>query len=139
VETAYEYACDLENFGRWFPGVIEIVAEDDLDLTTTGKSYLEAVSIPLRGSNKVRILVKEAQRSSIFITQGSLRPLLPRMEIRFNAIEPTGCRVNWRMYSQSKSVLVRVTLIPIARRIMRARAKGGMARLKLNLEAQSEA
>ena len=139
IEVTYAYACDLRNFGLWFPGIVEILAEDELDLTATGKSYLETVSVPLRGSRKVRIVVKEAQHSSIFITEGSLRPLLPRMEMRFSALGASSSSVNWRMYSLSQSPLVRATLIPLARRVMLARAKKAMTSLRFNLEAQREA
>lgn len=139
IEVAYAYACDLRNFSQWFPGVIEIVAEDDLDLTAAGKSYLETVSVPLRGHRKVRIIVKEAQPGSFFVTEGSLRPLLPRMQIRFSTSGRVSSSVNWRMYSLSQSLLVRATLIPLARRVMSARAKKAMRSLKANLEAQREA
>ena len=139
VSAAYVYACDLRNFGRWFPGVIEILAEDELDLTAIGKSYLETVSVPLGGSRKVRIVVKEAQHGSVFITEGTLRPLQPRMEIRFSALGLDSSRVNWRMYSLSQSFLVRATLIPLARRVMRVRAREAMKILRLNLESQREA
>jgi hypothetical protein len=82
VEVAYAYACDLRNFARWFPGVIQIVAEDEGELTAIGKSYLETVVVPLRGKREVRIVVKEAQSGHVFVTEGSLRPLLPRMAMQ---------------------------------------------------------
>jgi carbon monoxide dehydrogenase subunit G len=139
IAEAYEYTCDLEKFGQWFPGVIKIVAEDALDLTATGKSYLETVAIPLRGNSNVRIRVKEAQRNHIFVTEGSLRPLLPRMQIQFRDSGQNSTLVNWQMHSRSQSVLVRATLIPMARRVMKARAKEGMANLKRHLEAKGDA
>lgn len=139
VEQAYEYTCDLQNFAQWFPGVIQVVSQDTLDLAAPGKSYLETVALPLRGHSKVRIRVQEAQRSSIFITEGSLRPLLPRMEIRFDASGPGSTRVNWRMYSRNPSVLLRATLIPLARLVLKERARTGMANLKRRLESRTDA
>jgi carbon monoxide dehydrogenase subunit G len=139
VEAAYAYTCDLRNFGQWFPGVIEIVAKDDLELTAIGKSYLETVSVPLRGKRGVRIVVKEASPDSLFVTQGSFRPLLPRMEIRFSSLGPASSRVNWRMYSLSRSALVRAVLIPLASRVMNGRAKKAMKSLRFVLEAQRAA
>ena len=139
VSEAYEYACDLEKFGLWFPGVIKILSEDTLDLAVPGKSYLETVSIPLRGNRSVRIRVKEAQRSSLFITEGSLRPLLPRMEMRFQASGPNATLVTWQMHSRAQSALLRATLIPLARRVMKVRAREGITKLKQNLEAQRDA
>lgn len=137
VEVAYAYACDLRKFGQWFPGVVDIIAEDELDLAATGKAYLETVSVPLRGNRKVCIVVKDAQRSSFFITEGSLRPLLPRMEIRFDALAENSTHVNWRMYSLNQSTLVRVILVPLARRVVQTRAKTAMKNLQLKLEATS--
>lgn len=136
VEQAYEYTCDLQNFAQWFPGVIQVVSQDTLDLAAPGKSYLETVTLPLRGQSKVRIRVQEAQRNSIFITEGSLRPLLPRMEIRFDVSDPGSTRVNWRMYSRNTSFLARASLIPLARRVLKERARTGMANLKRQLESR---
>lgn len=133
--AAYAYACDLRNFGEWFPGVIRIVAEDELALTTAGKSYLETVAVPLRGHRKVRIVVKTAEPDCLFVTEGSLRPLQPRMEIRFSPVAPASVRVGWRMYSLNSSVLVRAVVIPLARRVMRKRAKAAMTHLKRKLES----
>lgn len=139
VEAAYAYACNLENFGKWFPGVIMIVSGDRLDLAETGKSYLETVAIPLRGNSNVRIRVKEAIRNNIFITEGSLRPLLPCMRIQFQESGRGSTLVNWQMHSRSQSVLLRATLIPMARRVMKLRAKEGMANLKRHLEGKRDA
>ncbi len=139
ADEAYAYACDLEKFGEWFPGVIRIVAQDALDLTAIGKSYLETVAIPLRGNRNVQIRVKEAERNSIFITEGSMRPLLPRMEIRFRASGTNSTLVSWQMHSRSQSALLRATLIPLARRVMKTRARQGMANLKRQLEAKRDA
>lgn len=136
VSAAYAYTCNLETFGQWFPGVIAIVAEDTLDLTAAGKSYRETVSMPLRGTEQVHIRVKEAERDQHFITEGNLRPLLPRMEIHFQATGPGTSRIEWKMLSRTQSVLLRATVMPWVRRILRQRAKQGMAKLKLILEAQ---
>ena len=132
---AYGYACDLERFGQWFPGVVKIVAENALDMTAAGKSYLETVAIPLRGHRTVRIRVMEAERDRMFVTEGSLRPLLPRMQIQFRASGRNSTLVNWQMHSRSRSAFLRATLIPLARRVMKARARIGLANLKRQLEA----
>ena len=41
VEAAYEYACNLERFGEWFPGVIAIESANALEHAAVGKTYLE--------------------------------------------------------------------------------------------------
>ncbi len=139
VEAAYSYTCNLENFGQWFPGVLAIESANFLDPSIPGKEYLETVSVPLRGNKTVRIIVKETQSNELLITEGNLWPLLPRMEMEFRSIDADSCQVSWRMLSRSTSLLVRVTVIPLAAVIMGKRALIGMAKLKANLEAAREA
>jgi len=135
VSTAYLYASDLEHFGEWFPGVITIKSANNLGHAQPGKEYLETVSIPFRGRRNVKITVKEAERDKSLVTEGTLPPLLPRMEILFHAVADDSCQVTWRMFSRNKSVLARLTIIPLARNVMQKRAAIGMARLKARLEA----
>ena len=56
----FEYAANLENFVDWFPGVITIVACNDLPFAAPGKQYWETVAVPLRGKRTVVIRVVEA-------------------------------------------------------------------------------
>lgn len=134
VEAAYEYACNLERFGEWFPGVIAIESANALEHATVGKTYLETVSVPLRGSRKIGITVVAAEPNRLLVTEGTLPALLPRMEIRFHAIAADACRIDWRMFSRKDGLLSRVTLLPLARRVMRKRAAIGMRRLARALE-----
>lgn len=135
VDAAYRYASNLERFGEWFPGVVRIVSSDGLDHGVVGKEYLETVSVPLRGHRDVRIRVREARKDELFVTEGTLVPLLPRMEIRFRASGPSACSVTWRMLSRNDGWLARAVLVPFASRVVAERATRAMARLKANLEA----
>jgi hypothetical protein len=80
---AFEYAANLEKFVDWFPGVVTIVASDDVSAAAIGKRYMETVSVPLRGKRSVTIRVREATVPQHLVTEGDLRPLLPRMEMEF--------------------------------------------------------
>lgn len=135
AETAYRYAADLEHFGHWFPGVISIVAVNALDPAQPGKEYLETVATPLGGRRSVRVRVQEAERGRWLATEGSLRPLMPRMEMRFEPQGDAACRLTWRMLSRNDGLLVRWLLLPLARRVVAARAAVGVARLKALLES----
>jgi carbon monoxide dehydrogenase subunit G len=135
VESAYRLACNLERFGDWFPGVVAIESGNDLAHATVGKRYVETVDVPLRGARKVDIVVKEAEPNRLLVTEGNLAPILPRMEIRFEPAGTDACAVRWRMYSRSPGALARMTVVPLAARVMRKRAAVGMARLKKLLEA----
>lgn len=134
VEVAYEYVCNLERFGEWFPGVIAIESANDLAHAAIGKTYLETVSIPMRGARKIGITVVAAESDRLLVTEGMLPSLMPRMEIQFHSTAANACRINWRMFSRKESLLSRVTLLPLARRIMRKRASIGMRRLARTLE-----
>lgn len=136
VDAAYQYASNLERFGEWFPGVIAIESANGLAHAEPGKEYLETVTIPFRGQRKVKLTVKEAERHRSLVTEGVLPPLLPRMEIGFQAITPDSCQVRWRMFSRNKGLLARLTIIPLARNVMGRRAAIGMARLKKRLETK---
>ena len=136
VSVAYEYASNLERFGEWFPGVIAIESANDRAHASLGKEYLETVEVPLRGVRRVKITVKEAEPEKLLITEGSLVPLLPRMELRFRHTGPNSCHLTWRMYSRSISLLARLTIIPLAKGILAKRAAVGVARLKKNLEGK---
>ncbi|MGY2006230.1 SRPBCC family protein [Nocardia gipuzkoensis] len=134
-EKAFAYAANLENFAAWFPGVISIVADDELPFTTVGKHYRETVAVPLRGRRQVRIRVVEVRAPRRLVTEGQLPLLLPRMEIEFLAAGPQACEVRWRMFSRNTRVLPRWTVLPLARFVMRRRAESALRNLRQRLES----
>ncbi|MCW7538595.1 SRPBCC family protein [Aquabacterium sp. A7-Y] len=134
LEAVFRYACDLERFGEWFPGVLAIESANTLAPAQPGKEYLETVEIPFRGKRKVKITVKEAEAGRRLVTEGRLPPLMPRMEIVFEEVGPAACQVTWRMLSRNNGLLARWTVVPLARRVMRKRAAIGVRRLKDQLE-----
>ena len=131
---AFDYAADLENFGEWFPGVIAIVAQDELSFTTVGKAYSETVAVPLRGTRQVLIQVVDVEASRRLVTEGDLPFLLPRMEIEFRAVGVGACEVRWGMFSRNDGALTRLFLLPVAGWLMRRRANRGLGNLKRRLE-----
>ena len=122
VSEVFELTSDLVRFGDWFPQVVKIDEANDLSPGQVGKAYLEHVRIPLAGEKVVEIVVTESERNQYFATEGNLSPLLPRMEMRYSTVTGNDCRLQWKMYSRSGSSLVRCALLPLARRIMSARA-----------------
>jgi hypothetical protein len=133
----FEYAADLENFAHWFPGVIGIVAHDELSFATPGKQYVETVAVPLRGKRTVRIWVVDASVPMRVVTEGDLPLLLPRMEIEFQDVGGDSCEVRWRMLSRNENVLVRYTVLPLAGWLMGRRATMGLRNLKWILEGSA--
>lgn len=131
---AFDYAANLENFAEWFPGVVSIVADDELSTATIGKTYLETVSVPLRRTRSVTIRVIEVTAPRRLVTQGDLRPLLPQMELEFVEAGQNSCEVRWRMLSRNANRLTGCTVLPLAKWVMRRRANMGLRNLKLLLE-----
>jgi hypothetical protein len=134
AEAVFDYVADMERFGDWFPGVIAIESANARAHGEVGKEYVETVAIPLRGRRRVRIAVREARPGECFVTEGSLRPLMPRMEVGLRRDGPGRCELTWRMLSRNDGALFRLTLLPMARAVLRRRAAHGLARLKRNLE-----
>lgn len=131
---AFDYAADLENFARWFPGVVIITANDQLPLSTPGKQYTETVSVPLRGVRPVTIRVIEATAPDRIVTHGDMRPVSPRMEMEFVQTGQNVCEVHWRMMSRNENRFAACTVLPVASWVMRRRAKLGLQNLKIQLE-----
>ena len=134
VEAAYQYATNLENFAEWFPGVLSIESANTLEHAQRGKEYLETVAAPFRGKRKIKISVKDAQSNKVFVTEGEFSPLMPRMEIIFQATGSDSCGVTWRMFSRNDSFLFKITLLYLFKSVMYKRAAIGIRRLQKKLE-----
>ncbi|WP_006245696.1 SRPBCC family protein [Mycolicibacterium tusciae] len=131
---AFDYACDLENFAAWFPGVVEVVVHNDVPFSQRGREYRETVDVPLRGRRSVGIRVVDAEAPHRLVTEGDLTVVMPRMEIHLTESSPQGCTVQWRMFSRNRNALARIAVLPIARVVMTKRAATGLHRLRERLE-----
>lgn len=134
VAIVFAYVANMERFAEWFPGVVLIESADDLDHGKEGKEYLETVSIPLRGTRKIELCVREVRVNQFFATEGKLSPLMPRMEISLSAIKNDACELTWRMFSRNDKLIVRYALLPLARHVIDKRAETGVTSLKKRLE-----
>jgi hypothetical protein len=126
--AVFAYVSDMERFGEWFPGVVAIASSDDLPPGAIGKTYRETVAIPLRGERRIELAVVESIEARRFATEARFPPLLPRMEIDLVESGPSACTLTWRMFSRNEGALARLW-VPLARRVVRARAKAGLGRL----------
>ena len=118
----FSYVCNMENFASWFPGVLEIQAENSSPHDRSGKVYLEKVKLPTGGIRIIPIKVVEAQAPTRFVTEGKFPPLHPRMEVTIESLTPTVSRLTWSMHSRNDSTIFRFTLLPLFRLIMSRRA-----------------
>lgn len=135
IDKVYEYVTDMENFGDWFPGVIKITSQNKLKHGEVGKKYLETVKDPFRGKVEILIEVKKALTNSYFVTEGEYPPLLPKMSVQFSGKQNNSTEISWSMESRSNNMLIQILIIPLARIIMKKRAKSGIINLKRKLES----
>lgn len=137
VSDVYNYATNMERFGTWFPGVQAIKSTNSHEHGQAGKEYLETVRVPFRGTKEILLTVIESETNRFFATEGRFPPIYPRMELLFSHEGVHACRITWRMYSRSHHPIVRLLLLPFARRLMSKRARAGIANLKQILENSS--
>ena len=131
AQSVFEFVSNMEHFGLWFPGVIGIESSNALVPGQVGKEYLETVSVPFRGRQKITLQVREVVQTSghyLFATEGRFPPLLPRMEISISDVQPTFCQLTWRIFVASRTIIwslvkqVRVGLVPLFHRLHRRTA-----------------
>ncbi len=134
----FEYAADLENFAHWFPGVIGIVAHDELSFATPGKQYVETVAVPLRGNRTVLIWVVDASVSDArWSPKATCHCCCRAWRSSSTMSADNSCEVRWRMLSRNENVLVRYTVLPLAGWLMGRRATTGLRNLKQRLEGSA--
>lgn len=136
AKVIFDYVTNMERFGEWFPGVRSIRSANGYPHGHVGKEYLETVAIPLRGERKIKLVVRAVQANKLFVTEGDLFPLMPRMEVRIDSNGTESCNVTWSMFSRNESAIFRLTLLPLAGAVVRKRATWGIGKLKSNLELE---
>lgn len=127
-EECFLYLSNMDNFGNWFPEVVEIAGKNKASIGV-GKQYIETVKIPLIGYKKITLTVKNYEQYSLFSTEGNLAPLLPRMEILVSNCSNGKTKINWAFYSRNSSKLFKL-FIPLFRYVMTKRASIASAKLK---------
>lgn len=130
----FAYVSNLENFEEWFPGVISIESSNALEHGHIGKQYRETVLIPLRGTRQITLEVREVREGHFLATESRFPPLMPRMEMELRETGEGSCELTWRMFSRTNNGILKYTLIPLAKRIIRRRAVLGVAALKVRME-----
>lgn len=130
VSEVYDFVINMENFGKWFPEVIEINSQNNLEHGIVGKKYIETVKDPFKGEVQIVIEVKKAEKDEFFITEGEYAPLLPKMVVHFSETLNGGTAFTWAMESRTENTFVKILLLPIAKLVMKRRAKIGVSNLK---------
>lgn len=100
VNEVYRYVSNMENYGNWFPGVVQIKSANDLEHGQVGKAYAETVEFP-EGTSELTIEVKEAKANERFVTEANFDPLQPRMTVLFSDNNVGGCHLTWSFGSRN--------------------------------------
>ena len=127
-EKCFHYVSNMDNFANWFPGVIAIVSENQEPIGV-GKQYIETVKIPLVGLREITLTVTDFEQYSRFSTEGSMAPLLPRMEIFLSSGTDGKTKIDWAFYSRNSSLFFKM-VAPLFRSVMDKRAKTASINLK---------
>ncbi|MEO1245625.1 MAG: SRPBCC family protein [Pseudomonadota bacterium] len=125
----YQYVVDMENYGNWFPGVIDIHSVDELPPGTIGKRYLERIEFPT-GPGELNIEVKQATANERFVTEGDLPQLLPRMTVDFTDVGDGGCRLLLTYESRHPDVAADRDMVDTLHRDLMMRGEIALLRLQ---------
>lgn len=133
ITVVFKYASNMENYKHWFPGVIDIKSENDLEHGVIGKKYVEKLSLP-SGDSALIIEVDQCDTNRLFLTKGDLAGILPQMTIIFSVGEDRKCDVILQYHSRNPELTEACDIIIALREDLNVRAKNGLAILKDILE-----
>ena len=133
VAEVFAYATNMENYGQWFPGVVEIVSHNALPHGEIGKQYVETLKLPL-GKTRLQLEVKQVEPNRLFATEGDLKIMLPMMKMTFVTKASAACLFHLSYFSRNpklgeKHLVTRLLRADLGRRIVIA-----MQQLKHQLE-----
>ena len=119
----------MENYGDWFPGVIDIRSVDELPAGTVGKRYLEKIELPA-GPGELTIEVKQALPYERFVMEGDLPELLPRMTVDIAEGGDEACRLTLTYESRHPDVAADPAMVDTLHRDLMARGEAGLQTLR---------
>ena len=134
IPSLFAFLSNHENYIRWYPNVVAIGSADAAAHGTVGKLYRETLRLPSGRDQTFDIKVVECRAPELFITEGTLKPIHPRMEVRLTATSATRTLVNLRFFSRGQSALGRFLIPLLFRRTMVRQTRAGLTRLKTLIE-----
>jgi uncharacterized protein YndB with AHSA1/START domain len=133
VCSVFAFVTNMENYGKWFPGVIAMQAGNDLAHAQVGKQYLETVNFP-DGEAQLLIEVKAAELNRRFVTQSdSFAKLLPQMTVTFSDFDGQ-CLLHWHFASRNPDLKQTDEFVVSIMQDLNERAEIGLNKLKVLLE-----
>jgi uncharacterized protein YndB with AHSA1/START domain len=134
ISTVFAFLSNHENYSRWYPGAMAVTSVDGLPAGTVGKVYEETLRLPSGRDRVFDIQVVESRAPDLFMTEGTLAPLHPRMEMRLTAKSADETLLNLKFFSRNQSTLARLLVGALVKRVVRRQSRAGLRRLKSLLE-----
>ena len=134
IHDVFDYVSNHEHYADWFPGVLSVTS-DSAPQGTIGKTYFEKIRLPTGRTREIRIPVTQYDRPSLFVTEGVLPPLHPRMEIRLRQDDNDATILRWIFSSRSTSRVTHILLRLFVKRQLNRQSTQAMHRLKATLES----
>jgi len=133
VNHVFKFTTNMENYKKWFPGVLNIRSGNKLAHGQIGKQYIEILQFP-QGNKTLTIEVKESIENKIFVTEGDLEPLLPKMEMLFSVLENDSCQLHLNYVSRNSDLKEEDEFIVAIREDLSKRIKTATNKLKSIVE-----
>lgn len=134
ISKVFDFLANHENYASWYPNVISIVSANQLPHGAVGKIYKEAIRLPTGRNQLINIEVVKSRTPELFVTEGDFAPLHPRMEVQLSQKSATETSLNWRFYSRSQSVIGRLLIRFLLKKVMERDSRTGLARMKALVE-----
>lgn len=134
ISTVFAFLSNHENYIRWYPGVVSVTAADRLPPGTVGKVYNETLRLPSGRPRAFEITVVESRAPELFMTEGTLAPVHPRMEMRLTAKSAHETTLSLKFFSRNQSALGRLLIRALVRGAVRRQSRVGLLKLKSLLE-----
>jgi hypothetical protein len=126
----YSYLSNMENYGQWFPGVVNIQSANKQRHATIGKRYSETLIMP-EGDVTLTIEVKQASTNTLFYTEGDLKPVFPAMKMEFQDLGAAGTQFSLSYYSRNPELSDSHAMIKALRADLSLRIGQAMSKLQL--------
>jgi len=133
IENIFKYVSNMENYGNWFPGVVDIKSVNSLSHGVVGKRYREMLSLP-DGEVELMIEVDRCEANKLFLTKGDLDGILPQMQVTFSVNEDNSCEINLQYHSRNSVLTSGSDIIIALREDLNIRANQGITKLKTIME-----
>jgi hypothetical protein len=137
VADVFLWVRDLENYPRWFPGIVDMASADDLPKGQPGKWYGQVDRLFGLIERPLAVQLVECAENWSIAFHVIAPPVFPCVEIRTRACSPTATRVTWRLGARSHDLITRRFGVRLLRPGAARRAPLALRRLKELLEAQS--